>query len=64
MREAGVDEAAIGPRATTTSVVDGCEGRNVAVRVGVGSFSLLRLLSRAVVMWALTSLIMRHENAL
>lgn len=32
--------------------VDGCEGRNAAPRVGVGSFSLLRLLSRATVTWA------------
>lgn len=35
----------------------------IAVHIGVGSLSLLRLLSQAAVMWALTSLIMRHENA-
>lgn len=32
--------------------VDGCEGRNAAPHVGVGSFSLLRLRSRADVTWA------------
>lgn len=46
------------------TVADGCERRNIAAHIGVGSFSLLRLLSQAAVMQLLTSLIMRHENAL
>lgn len=50
----------IGPWKT---VVDGRERRNVAAHIGVGSLSLLRLLSQAAVTQALTSLIMRHENA-
>lgn len=34
------------------SAVDGRERRNIAAHIGVGSFSLLRLLSQAAVMWA------------
>lgn len=46
-------------------VVDGRERKKnpIAAHIGVGSHSLLRLLSQAAVMWALRSLIMRHENA-
>lgn len=36
-------------RAMEDSILDGCEGRNIAVHIGVGSFSLLRLLSQAAV---------------
>lgn len=44
-------------------VVDGREKKNITAHIGVGSFSLLWVLSRAAVMWALTSCIMRDENA-
>lgn len=45
------------------TVEDGLVRKNIAARIGVGSLSLLRLLSQAAVIKVLTSLIMRHENA-